>query len=84
MLVFHLKSTKLSLFHAKHLFDAKPFRESFVPNGLAEDGDAEVKRYDEIIAEHPIDLQLLGLGKMDISVSMNQERHLMKERIALH
>ncbi|WP_446002567.1 glucosamine-6-phosphate deaminase [Weissella viridescens] len=50
-------------FMQKHLFDAKPFRESFVPNGLAEDGDAEVKRYDEIIAEHPIDLQLLGLGK---------------------
>lgn len=49
-------------FMNQHLFNKKPFRESFVPNGLAEDGEAEVKRYEEIIDSMPIDLQLLGLG----------------------
>ncbi|MBM7616482.1 glucosamine-6-phosphate deaminase [Weissella uvarum] len=49
-------------FMQEHLFDAKPFAKSYVPNGLAEDADAEVKRYENIIDENPIDLQLLGLG----------------------
>ena len=34
-----------------------------IPNGLAQDGDAECKRYDELIASlGGIDLQLLGIG----------------------
>lgn len=45
------------------LFNAKPFKESFLPNGLADDLEAEVKRYDQVIAEHPIDFQILGIGR---------------------
>ena len=46
-----------------HLFNKKPFKETFVPNGKAEDLEAECKRYDEVIAEHPLDLQVLGIGR---------------------
>lgn len=46
-----------------HLFDKKPFKETFVPNGKAEDLQAECKRYDEVIAEHPVDIQILGIGQ---------------------
>lgn len=34
-----------------------------MPNGLADDIEAETVRYDKVIANHPIDLQLLGLGQ---------------------
>lgn len=50
-------------FMQKHLFDAKPFAKSYIPNGLAKDPDAEVKRYDQVIADHPVDLQILGIGR---------------------
>lgn len=50
-------------FMHKHLFDAKPFKESNLPNGLAEDADAEAKRYDKVIEDNPIDLQILGIGQ---------------------
>lgn len=46
-----------------HLFNKKPFKETFVPNGKAEDLEAEGKHYDDIIAEHPIDIQVLGIGR---------------------
>lgn len=46
-----------------HLFNKKPFKETFVPNGKAEDLEVECKRYDEVIAEHPLDLQVLGIGR---------------------
>ncbi|WP_159548990.1 glucosamine-6-phosphate deaminase [Streptococcus halichoeri] len=50
-------------FMHKHLFDAKPFKENFLPNGLAKDLAAEVKAYDQLIAKHPIDFQILGIGR---------------------
>lgn len=50
-------------FMDEHLFNQKPFKESYVPNGLAEDMDAETARYNRVIADHPLDLQLLGLGQ---------------------
>lgn len=50
-------------FMKEHLFQYKPFKESFVPNGLAEDLEAEAKRYDTIIDQHPIDFQILGIGR---------------------
>ena len=49
-------------FMQEHLFNQKPFKESFLPNGVAEDAEAEVKRYNQILTEHPVDLQILGIG----------------------
>lgn len=46
-----------------HLFQHKPFKENFLPNGLAEDVEAETKRYDALIEQYPIDLQILGIGQ---------------------
>jgi len=46
-----------------HLFNHKPFKETFVPNGKATDLEAECKRYDQVIADHPIDIQILGIGR---------------------
>lgn len=46
-----------------HLFQHKPFKESFLPNGLATDLEAEAKRYDDLIAQYPIDFQILGIGQ---------------------
>ncbi len=50
-------------FMQQHLFNAKPFAKSYVPDGTNADAAAETKRYDDIIKENPIDLQLLGLGQ---------------------
>lgn len=50
-------------FMNSHLFNKKPFKETFVPNGLATDADNEPARYDQVIANHPIDIQLLGIGR---------------------
>lgn len=48
-------------FMEKHLFSKKPFKKTYVPNGLAEEKE-ETDRYNSIIAENPIDLQILGIG----------------------
>ncbi len=50
-------------FMQENLFQYKPFKESFLPNGLATDLQAEAKHYDQIIAEYPIDFQILGIGR---------------------
>ncbi|EAE8347990.1 glucosamine-6-phosphate deaminase [Listeria monocytogenes] len=44
------------------LFSKKAFKESFLPNGEAIDAEAECARYEEILSEHPIDIQVLGIG----------------------
>ncbi|QIL46390.1 glucosamine-6-phosphate deaminase [Vagococcus coleopterorum] len=44
------------------LFNHKPFKASYVPDGMATDEKAECDRYDEIIANNPIDIQILGIG----------------------
>ena len=49
-------------FMNQHLFNQKPFKESFLPNGTAKDLEAEVARYNQLLAEHPADLQILGIG----------------------
>ncbi|WP_302372683.1 glucosamine-6-phosphate deaminase [Enterococcus asini] len=46
-----------------NLFDQKPFKETFVPNGKAESLEAECQRYDAIIDAHPVDIQILGIGR---------------------
>lgn len=50
-------------FMNENLFNQKPFKETFVPNGKAEDLIAECKRYDDVIATHLIDIQILGIGR---------------------
>ena len=49
-------------FMNEQLFHKKPFKESFLPNGVAEDAEAEVERYNQVLADHPVDLQILGIG----------------------
>lgn len=50
-------------FMQEHLFKDKPFKHSYLPNGLTDDIDQEVANYEQIIKENPIDLQLLGVGR---------------------
>ncbi|AYW49589.1 glucosamine-6-phosphate deaminase [Tetragenococcus halophilus] len=50
-------------FMDQHLFNHKPFKKTYVPNGKAQDLDAECQRYDDIIAANPIDIQVLGIGQ---------------------
>lgn len=47
----------------EHLFKRKPFLQSFLPNGDASDLQAEAARYETLLAKHPIDVQLLGVGE---------------------
>lgn len=49
-------------FMNEQLFAAKPFLKSYLPDGLAEDIDAEVERYENILQDNPVDFQLLGIG----------------------
>ncbi|KRL95456.1 glucosamine-6-phosphate isomerase [Levilactobacillus hammesii DSM 16381] len=50
-------------FMQHHLFNQKPFAKSYVPDGSNLDAAAATSQYDQIIADNPIDLQLLGLGQ---------------------
>lgn len=47
----------------KHLFDQKPFKKTYIPDGMAKDIAAFCKEYDQIIKDNPIDIQLLGIGQ---------------------
>lgn len=44
------------------LFDVKPFNTSYLPDGTDTNVQSQIDAYNQIIAENPIDLQLLGLG----------------------
>ena len=48
-------------FMKKQLFDYKPFKQIFIPDGLG-DENTEPEKYDKIIDAHPIDVQILGIG----------------------
>ena len=50
-------------FMKENLFNAKPFKQSFLPNGLANDLTEEIARYNQILADHPVDFQILGIGR---------------------
>ncbi|GAA3632376.1 glucosamine-6-phosphate deaminase [Lactobacillus hamsteri] len=50
-------------FMQKHLFDKKPFKKTYIPDGTTKDPSVTCKEYDEIIKKNPIDLQLLGIGR---------------------
>ena len=49
-------------FMAQHLFNAKPFKASYIPNGDTESVEQELARYDQVLVDNPIDLQILGIG----------------------
>ncbi|WP_161878393.1 glucosamine-6-phosphate deaminase [Alkalibacterium sp. MB6] len=42
------------------LFNQKPFKETHIPNGMA--GEEELARYDQVLEDNPIDIQILGIG----------------------
>lgn len=48
-------------FMTEQLFNEKPFKETHIPDGLA-DEESEVKRYNAILERYPIDVQILGIG----------------------
>lgn len=51
-----------SFFMDEHLFDKKKFKNTHVPNGVAEDLEAECVSYEELLREYPLDIQFLGIG----------------------
>lgn len=69
-------------FMQKNLFDAKPFKQTHIPNGLAEDVDAEVERYNNVIADNPIDLQILGIGS-NAHIGFNEPGSAFDEKTRL-
>ena len=60
----------------KHLFDKKPFKKSYVPDGMTKDVAATCKEYDQIIKDNPIDVQLLGIAVTVTLPLMNLALHL--------
>ena len=60
-------------FMNKYLFDRININKenTFVPNGIAENLEEETKRYDNIINNYGIDLQLLGIG-VDGHIGFNE------------
>jgi glucosamine-6-phosphate deaminase len=52
-------------FMQQHLFAQKPFKNSYVPDGIKAINDPEGASadYNQIIQDNPIDIQLLGLGQ---------------------
>lgn len=50
-------------FMNEKLFNKKPFKNNYLPNGKTDDLEKECERYDAVIADNPIDLQILGIGQ---------------------
>ncbi|HEM4322423.1 TPA: glucosamine-6-phosphate deaminase [Streptococcus suis] len=50
-------------FMKENLFNDKPFKKSYLPNGLVTDVVAETEHYNKILVEHPVDFQILGIGR---------------------
>lgn len=44
------------------LFDHVKFKETHLPNGVAENLQEECERYEAVLSENPVDLQVLGIG----------------------
>jgi len=59
-----LEATHPQSYHSfmqEHLFDEKPFKETYIPDGTAEE-ETEIERYDDVLQEHKVDVQILGIG----------------------
>ncbi|RST74207.1 glucosamine-6-phosphate deaminase [Siminovitchia acidinfaciens] len=46
----------------EELFKYMNFAATYVPNGVAEDLEKECERYEGFLRNHPVDLQILGMG----------------------
>ncbi|MGE8204551.1 glucosamine-6-phosphate deaminase [Heyndrickxia sp. NPDC080065] len=46
----------------KELFSHLNFKQSFLPNGMADVLEAECLHYESILQKHPVDVQILGIG----------------------
>ena len=56
------KANKIQIKKAvEQLFNVKPFKKSYIPDGKK--GEEACAEYNQILKEHPIDLQILGLGQ---------------------
>ncbi|PTY79418.1 glucosamine-6-phosphate deaminase [Heyndrickxia sporothermodurans] len=47
----------------KELFSHMNFKKTFLPNGMAADLDEECLHYEAILQDHPVDVQILGIGE---------------------
>ena len=50
-------------FMQEHLFSKKKFKQTFIPNGVAENLEDECAVYEKRLREYPLDIQLLGIGE---------------------
>ena len=50
-------------FMQEHLFSKKKFKQTFIPNGVAENLEEECAAYEKRLREYPLDVQLLGIGE---------------------
>lgn len=46
----------------QELFKTLNFKETNLPNGMADDLEAECERYEQLLKDNPVDLQVLGIG----------------------
>lgn len=49
-------------FMQNHLFESKPFKATYIPDGVVEDVHAEALRYEDLLKSLTVDMQLLGVG----------------------
>lgn len=49
-------------FMKEKLFDAKPFKKNYLPDGSNPNSQEESEKYEQILADNPIDVQILGIG----------------------
>ena len=50
-------------FMNEHLFAEKKFKETYIPDGMADNLEEECMAYEALLAKHPLDIQLLGTGE---------------------
>ncbi|WP_026960959.1 glucosamine-6-phosphate deaminase [Alicyclobacillus herbarius] len=68
-------------FMQTHLFShiQVPLSQIHIPNGNAEDLEAECEAYDDLLRRHPIDLQILGIG-INGHIGFNEPDDLLVSR----
>ena len=71
-------------FMQENLFKYKPFKKSYVPEGLTDNPEKECENYNVILKENPVDLQVLGIGRNghiafnEPGTSFNSTTHVVK------